>query len=211
MTLRRSLPYSEGMVVARRRVAELWDQVVGPGASRFENAGTLGSGLLGGALAPLLDAQRSGPGRDRPAELALPLLAIDLWGGAWCNNTPTAARWYHREGRGRIQHLVFTAAHLHPFVVAWLDRRSPLHRSRLTWAISHYSYLQVATVLIASQRRRTQRVTAVAATLGGILLDRLLGPSDRAPWFAPVYYVKLLTGHVGGAAALRVDPLLDRE
>ena len=33
------------------------------------------------------------------------------------------------------------------------------------------------------------------------------GPSASAPWFAPVFFAKLLAGHVAGAALLPTDPL----
>jgi hypothetical protein len=195
-------------MVTREGVTSWWDRVAGPGASRVENAGTLGLALLGGSLAPHLgSSRRSVPGQNGLADVALRVLAVDLWGGAWCNNTPAAARWYHREGQGRSQHLAFAAAHLHPFVMAWLDRPHTSSRSRLVWAFSLYGYLQLATLLVARRHRPARRVAAVAATLGGVLLDRFLGSSPRAPWFASVYYVKLLTGHVGGAAALPSDPL----
>jgi hypothetical protein len=200
------------MVTARGGVVGWWGRVVGPGATWVENAGTLGLALLGGRLAPSVASER-GParGQDGREELALRLLAVDLWGGAWCNNTPAAARWYHRDGQGRSQHLVFAAAHLHPFALAWLDRRDAPGRSRLVWALSLYGYLQVATLLVLwSRRRSVQRTAAVGATVGGVLLDRLLAPSARAPWFGPVYFVKLLAGHAGGAAVLPVDPLRRR-
>jgi hypothetical protein len=188
---------------------DIWSRIVGPSATRTENAGTLGLALLGGAVAPALSRHGRPPSDgERPAVLTLSLLAVDLWGGAWCNNTPAAARWYHREGQGRSQHIRFAVAHLHPFLIAWLDRdRDTTGRSRLVWALSLYGYLVGSTVVVASLDRRAQRVAAVTTTVGGILLDRLLGPSTRAPWFAPVFFVKLLTGHAGGAAALPVDPL----
>jgi hypothetical protein len=38
----------------------------------------------------------------------------------------------------------------------------------------------------------------VLTTAGGLLLDRMLGRSDAAPWFAPAFYVKLLCRHAAG-------------
>ena len=188
-----------------------WDRIVGPGAGLAENVGTVGLGLVGAAVAPGL-RRGSSPPSDRRAEVLAPgvlrVLALDLWGGAWCNNTPAAARWYHRRGRGRAQHLVFAAAHVHPFIVAWLDRGDG--RSRVVWALGQYGYLMVATAFLAGRDRRTQRAAALALTAGGVLLDRFLGTSPSAPWFGPVYYLKLLAGHVGGAAALPRDPLSGR-
>jgi hypothetical protein len=136
----------------------------------------------------------------------LRLLALDLWGGAWCNNTPAAARWYHRDGQGAAQHLVFSAGHVHPVVLAWLD--GDVHRHRLRWALALYGYLLAATAVVSAARdRRVRRALSLVTTVGGVLLDRGLGPSAAAPWFAPVFFAKLLGGHAAGAALLPTDPL----
>jgi hypothetical protein len=66
----------------------------------------------------------------------------------------------------------------------------------------------VATVVIRRLPRH-RRVLGVALTGGGLVLDRVLGPSDRAPWFAAVYYPKLLLGHA--AAAIWSDAELDAD
>ena len=47
----------------------------------------------------------------------------------------------------------------------------------------------------------------LVAAVGGVLLDRRLGSSPSAPWFAPVYYSRLLAGHAAGAALLSRDPV----
>ncbi|MGR6965601.1 hypothetical protein ACU610_14155 [Geodermatophilus sp. URMC 61] len=127
-------------------------------------------------------------------------------GWAWCNNTPAAARWYHRDGQGAAQHLVFSAGHLHPVLLAWLDGGAQRHRLR--WGLALYGYLLAATAVVtACSDRRARRAVGLATTVGGVLLDRALGPSTSAPWFAPVFYVKLLAGHAAGAALLPADPL----
>ncbi|WP_432510598.1 hypothetical protein [Kineococcus sp. SYSU DK001] len=132
-------------------------------------------------------------------------MALDLWGGAWCNNTPAAARWYHRPGQGPRQRLLFCAAHLHPFVLAWLDG-APAGRWRWRRAVAEYGYVLVSATAIEGVRDpRTRRVVGVLATAGGVVLWRVLGASPGAPWFAPVYFTKLLAGHVAGAAVLRVE------
>ena len=137
---------------------------------------------------------------------ALRLLAADLWGGVTCNHTPAAARWYHRDGRGAAQHLAFSAGHVHPVVLAWLDGGAQRHRLR--WAVALYGYLLIATALVtAVGDRRVRRALGLLTTAGGVLLDRGLGPSAAAPWFAPVFFAKLLAGHAAGAALLPADPL----
>ncbi|WNV74485.1 hypothetical protein [Geodermatophilus sp. DSM 44513] len=185
----------------------VWDRIAGPGAGPVENAGSFGLGLAGAVLAPLL-ARSHVRGR-RGADPVLRVLAVDLWGGAWCNNTPAAARWYHREGTGPAQHLAFSAGHLHPVVLAVLDGGP--RRARLRWALALYGYLLGATAVLTVPRdRRLRRVLGLATTAGGVALDRALGPSAAAPWFAPVFFAKLLAGHAAGAALLPADPLAER-
>jgi hypothetical protein len=187
-----------------RGVRGTWDRIAGPGAGAVENAGSLGLGLAGAVLAPAL-ARPAAHGR----AAVLRLLAVDLWGGAWCNNTPAAARWYHRDGQGAAPHLVFSAGHVHPVVLAWLDGGAQRHRLR--WALALYGYLLAATAVVtAAGDRRVRRTLGLATTVGGVLLDRGLGPSAGAPWFAPVFFAKLLAGHAAGAALLPVDPLAVR-
>ena len=201
------------MAVERVGFLSQWDRIGGPGAGLVENVGTVGLGLFGAAVAPGLRRGPSPPSHRLTEVLAsgvLRVLALDLWGGAWCNNTPSAARWYHRRGQGRAQHLVFAAAHVHPFVLAWLDRGRGGGRSRVVWAVGQYGFLMAATAFLAGLDRGTQRPAAVVLTVVGVLLDRLLVTSSSAPWFGPVVYVKLLAGHVGGAAALPRDPLTGR-
>ena len=203
------------MAAERDGLLGRWDRIVGPNAGLVENVGTVGLGLVGAAVAPGLRRGPSPPSHRLAEALApgvLRILALDLWGGAWCNNTPAAARWYHRRGQGRAQHLAFAAAHVHPFVLAWLDRGSGRGggRSRMVWALGQYGYLMTATAFLAGHDRGTQRAAALVAAAVGVLLDRLLGTSSSAPWFGPVYYLKLLAGHVGGAAALPRDPLTGR-
>ena len=181
----------------------LWDRFVGPGASAVENTGTLALGLAGALLGPAARRRAvRGPGRATGEAAILRLLAADLWGGAWCNNTAAAARWYGRPGQGPAQHLGFATAHVHPFVLARLDGGR-----RWGWAASQYGYLLLATALVSRGSRRGQRVLGVLTAVGGVLLDRRLGSSPSAPWFAPVFYSKLLAGHAAGAALLPRDPL----
>ena len=193
-----SEPYREAMTSDRGRLRTAWDEFVGPEATAADNASILGSGLAGLVVAPALT----------PAARALPLgeavllriLAADLWGGVVANNTRACARWYERPGQTDADHLRFAAVHLHPLLVAVLDRRAPGARvPGGVWAVGCYGYLMLATALIRRASGRRRRLAAVALTLSGILLDRTLGPAAVAPWFGPSYYVKLLLGHAGAA------------
>jgi hypothetical protein len=187
-------PVDAGRAVppARDGIAGAWDRFVGPGATTLENAGSLGSAVVGGILAVV-----AARGRPRWAQATVGAMAIDLWGGAWTNNTPSCVRWYERPGQGRAQHLRFAAAHVHPFALAALDGGGA---RRWAWACAHYGYLMATTTVIRRTATRRRRAVALAATAGGVAIDWLLGPSTTAPWFAPVFAVKLLAGHAGAGA-----------
>jgi hypothetical protein len=154
----------------------------------------------GGYLAPRFARKRLGAAQN----LLLVCAAVDLWGGAWANNTLACARWYERPGQTDADHLRFAAAHLHPLVLAGIEGGGG---SRLRRAGLHYAYLLGATWVIRRAGRH-RRVLGVACTVGGVTLDRVLGPSAAAPWFGPVFYAKLLLGHA--AAALWPDSAIAR-
>jgi hypothetical protein len=160
-----------------------------------ETAGTVGLALAGAVSA----GWGTRPAPVRAERLLRAVLAADLWGGAWCNLTPTAARWYHRDGQGPAQHLAFGAAHVHPFVVALLDTsRGWSSPDRLRWAAAQYGWVLLVTAVLGHCRQpNARRMIALAGTAGGIALDARLGRSAAVPWFGIVLHVKLLAGHAG--------------
>lgn len=187
-----------GALPARIRMS--WNNFVGPEATALDNTVTLALAALGAAAAPSVTCT------DRPLttgqRLILRLLATDLWGGAWVNNTRACARWYERPGQTEADHMAFAAMHIHPAVVAWMDREDRPHRVHpAMWAGAHYGYLMAATYLIR-RRPHQRRLLGTTMTVGGVVLDQALGRSHVAPWFAPVYYVKLLLGHASATLSL---------
>lgn len=187
------------------RLRREWDEFVGPEATRTNTVVTLSGGAAALLAAPRL-ARRRGAGRGAAAVIAL--LAVDLAGGVYVNNTRACARWYERPGQGASQHLTFAAWHVHPALVGCVDSAAGRQQHALRWASAHYAYLMLATTVIRAvpERRRSLGVTLTA---GGLALDRVLGPSHTAPWFAWAYYPKLLLGHA--AAALWSDAALHSE
>ncbi|MGV0834684.1 hypothetical protein [Mycolicibacterium thermoresistibile] len=184
------------------RAPRWWLEFVGPETTPTGTAVTLSLAGLGAVLGPgRLAGRRLPTGR----ALAVSAMAADLWGGLWVNNTAACARWYERPGQTDADHLVFAAAHLHPFVVAWIDGPATRRVPRALWAAGHYGYLMAATALLRRARRR-RRVSGWLLTGGGVLLDAALGPSPAVRWFAPVFYGKLLLGHA--SAALWRDEVL---
>lgn len=191
-------PYREAVTPDRSRLRTAWDEFVGPEATPLDNTLTLGTGLAGLVLAPSLT--RAARALPRGEAALLQVLAADLWGGVVANNTRACARWYERPGQTDADHLRFATAHLHPLLVAFLDRRTPGARGPGgVGAVARYGYLLLATVLIRRASGDRRRSAAVALTLAGIVLDRALGPAAVAPWFGPVYYAKLVLGHAGAA------------
>lgn len=190
-----------GAVVARAR--RRWAEFVGPEATRTDDVLTAAAAVLGAAVAPLIARRRGGDATDA---LMAGLLAGDLAGGAYVNNTRACARWYERGGQGPAQHLVFAGLHLHPAAVAWMDRGAGRRVPGPSWALAHYAYVLTSSGVV-QRFRGHRRWLGVLLTLGGIALDRTIGPSRTAPWFAWTYYPKLLLGHAG--ASLWSDEDLD--
>lgn len=177
-----------------------WSEFVGPEATRANHVQTALTTAAGAVAAPITATAR-GAGAGRAAIAGL--MAVDLAGGVYVNNTRACARWYERPGQGSTTHYSFAAWHVHPAAVAWLDAGPPgggtagrVHPA--AWAAAHYVYMTTATVVIRRCPAR-RRMLAVALTTGGLALDKLLGPSQTAPWFAWTYYPKLLLGHAGAA------------
>ncbi len=188
------------MTGARVALRRAWGEFVGPEATRANHVLTALTTVAGAVAAPAV-ARARGAGAGGAAIACL--LAVDLAGGVYVNNTRACARWYERRGQGNAAHYAFAALHVHPAVVARLDAGWPGGRARrrvhpAVWAASQYAYMAAATVAIrrAPARRRT---LGVALTAGGLVLDGLLGPSRTAPWFAWTYYPKLLLGHAGAS------------
>jgi hypothetical protein len=168
-------------------VRTAWLEFVGEETTPTGTATILGLAALGGYLAPRLAGARLGAVKDT----LLVVSAVDLWGGAWANNTVACARWYERPGQTDADHIRFAIAHVHPLVLAWIDGGG---RRRWRWALANYGYLLAATWVLRRAGGH-RRAAGAATTLGGIVLDARLGPSRAAPWFAPVFYAKLLMGH----------------
>lgn len=185
-----------------QRLDKAWREFVGPEATTTDTTVALGLAGVGAVAAPYV--RRPGRRAGTWESLILRLFAIDLWGGAWVNNTKACARWYERPGQTDTNHLVFASLHLHPMVLAGLDRGESRRAPAWVWAGAHYGYLMASTLAIR-RAPRWRRPLGAALTAGGVALDAALGPSRVAPWFAPVYYSKLLLGHASAALWQEAD------
>ncbi|BBX17246.1 hypothetical protein CRI77_04660 [Mycolicibacterium duvalii] len=173
-------------------VRRAWLEFVGPETTPVGTATTLTLAGLGGVAA----VRRARARRLTASRTALLVVAaVDLWGGAWANNTAACARWYERPGQSDADHLRFAVVHVHPLVLAWVDGAS-----RRGWVHSglRYGYLLGATAVIRRLRAH-RRPLGWVLTAAGIALDAALEPYPSARWFGPVFYLKLLAGHAAAA------------
>ena len=167
-----------------------WDKFVGPGAARWENAGTLGFAAVGAVAAPAL-VRRERPGAN-PVELAVAAaVGADVGGGAWCNETPSCKRWYHRAGSRRVGRVGFAALHLYPFLVEVTSGR----RNWRSAAASYGSLLAGAAVLelAPADKRRSAASGLFTAWLAGTSI--LAPPPSGYAWLPPLLGFKILLGH----------------
>lgn len=167
-----------------------WDKLAGPGAARWENAGTLGLAAAGAIAAPAL-VRRENPGAN-PIELAVAAaVGADVGGGAWCNETPSCKRWHHRDGSRRLGRIGFAALHLYPFLVEATSGRGDWRA-----AAASYASLLASTAVLELAPRDKRRSVA-----GGLYTVWLAGTSIVAPapsgyaWLPPLLGFKLLVGH----------------
>jgi hypothetical protein len=176
-----------------------WADFVGPEATRTNTSIALGSGAAALVGAAAL-AKRRGAGGVWTTVMAV--MAADLVGGVYVNNTRASIRWYERAGQGNSEHFKFAAFHGHPVLVSLADRQIGARENVAGWALAQYGYMMLSTAVIRHCPTH-RRSLGVALTAGGLVLDRALGSSTVAPWFACTYYPKLLMGHAAGS--LRPD------
>jgi lysylphosphatidylglycerol synthetase-like protein (DUF2156 family) len=167
-----------------------WDTLIGPGSTAAEQGLVLGTALAGAGVAVW-----SGRGLEwTPAQwVVVVIIALDLFGGVPGNATASSRRWYNRTGQGLREHFIFIAVHLFHllpitlfFDTGWL------------WIAGAYAYLLTAATVILRVSEYLRNALALVATSGGILLA-LYGLPDvpGLAWLLPVFYLKLLAGHLG--------------
>ena len=173
------------------------DRFIGPGATLAEIWLQLVPSVLAAIGAPAY-AVWQGAGWSTAQLLVAGLLAFDMTGGVITNATSAAKRWYHREGQGLREHLVFTAVHaLHLFLVAWLFRAGDWGFFGVTTA-----YLLATSVIILKTPLYLQRPVAYLLYAVALLLSMYgLTPTIGLEWFLPFFYLKLLVSHL-----LREEP-----
>lgn len=166
----------------RPGLAGVWDAVVGPGAKAAENVGTVVA-ALGGAAGAFLDAS-SRAGYPPWLSVVAAALAFDVVAGVWVLATPAGRRWYgHLAGRWQV---AFTAAHVHPFIVAWLFPGAPW-----VWAAWLYCTILVVSAVAWRSPPALRPPLTLVACVPIVTGAAVLGPAAPV-WFAPTLALKLL-------------------
>ncbi|MCE9670543.1 hypothetical protein LY474_22315 [Myxococcus stipitatus] len=175
------------------------ERFMGPGRSRVELAVELGGGAVTAGLLGLLIWR--GPERDAwswPQTLVVVLIALDLVGGVLTNATNAAKRWYHRDANPWPR-LGFVASHLlHLTAVGLL-----LLGQDWTWSLSNAVLLLGSAVLIERIPAEGKRPVAMAAFMVALIVNLALFPLPPSlAWIPPLFYLKLLVGHLVPEAPL---------
>jgi hypothetical protein len=175
----------------RKGLAGAWDKFIGPGSTRAEIFLSLTVALLAGIGIPLI-AFFSGLGWNILQLVVAGLFAFDLFGGVVTNATSSAKRWYHREGQGFKEHLIFIAFHIHPFIIALL-----FPGMLWTAALAIYLYLIISTLILLKVPLYLKRPAALTLYSGAILLSVFVIQMPAGwGWFMPLYFLKLLVAHL---------------
>lgn len=175
----------------RRGLLGQWDEFIGPGATRHELLLIWLAGIGGVAGAVLYAWTREMHWSAIQWAVAV-LTALDLFAGVVANATSTTKRWYHRPGRTSRHHLLFAAAHLYPFLIAWIFRSGDW-----LYAVLVYGYMLTAAGLIVQAPVYLKRPLAMLLFLAGLAIPwLLLAPTPGLHWFVPVLYLKILVCHL---------------
>jgi hypothetical protein len=170
----------------RQGAAGLYDLLVGPGATPFEEAGAWASASVGAIVGGLLPRTA----RERTVGA---ILGFDAGGGIWVNESRAGKRWYRRPEAKAWEPAVFAAAHVHPFVVEALSGRRDWARAAVTWA---GPVIGAAVVTIVARERGADAARSVAMSMAGAFggTNAVLAPAGWR-WLPPALAFKLVAGH----------------
>ncbi|XXF79664.1 hypothetical protein P2318_07870 [Myxococcaceae bacterium GXIMD 01537] len=175
------------------------ERFMGPGKSPAELRAELAGGAACSALLALLVWRGPESGTWSWVQgLAVALLALDLVGGVLTNATNAAKRWYHRAADPRPR-LAFVSSHvLHLLVVGYL-----LLPSDGAWVATNAALLLGSAALIERVPAEGKRPVAMAAFMAALLVNLCLFPLPTTlAWFPPLFFLKLLVGHLVPEAPL---------
>lgn len=177
-------------VVRRTWYQRISDPLIGPEATNAELLLGWGAAILA-AAAQLAWALWFGDWSVLQTTVAV-LFAFDIGGGVVVNATRSGSRYWHRDEVTRAKELAFFAAHVHPFVIAWLW-------PEFSWAQAvglYASMFAFAVVVAVATPGYLKRPVALGLTAVGLVLGATV---FRAPagltWLPLLYYAKLIAAH----------------
>lgn len=174
---------------------------MGPGKSRSESVVEV-LGLLGCAalLAAGLWGSLTAHAWSTAQLVVVALVGLDLVGGVLTNATNAAKRWYHRPGpAARRARLLFVSAHLVHLAAMGLIVLS----GDLAWTLANAALLLGGAVVVEFAPVHLRRPVAMALLMAAVLVNLFWLPVPAAlAWFAPLFFLKLLVGHLVPEAPL---------
>ena len=129
------------------------------------------------------------------------IFAFDVAGGVVANNLNSCKRFYHTPKKtdeppytGFLKnHLVFSALHVHPIVIALIYGNHEDYLKGLFWYIA----LVIATFVILKIPLYLKRPASFLAILLALLINLYLVPLIHGfEWFVPALFIKILYGHL---------------
>ncbi len=117
----------------------------------------------------------------------------DVVGGAICNVTNSAKRWWHRSSQEAYHHFGFVAVHgLHILAISWL-----FYDMDWGYVGAYYGYLLISTGAILAATPTLQRPVATIFFLGVLFINFYWLPAvPSLEWFIPVLFLKLIMSYL---------------
>ena len=181
----------------RSWLRRLSDPLIGPDATAAELA--LGWGAaVAASIAQLTWALAFGHWSALQTIMAV-LFAFDIGGGVVVNATRSGGRWWHRDAVTRARQFGFFAAHIHPFLIAWLWPELSFAQ-----ALALYGSMLVSALVVLWTPLYLQRPVALGLTAVGLVMGAtVLRAPEGLGWFPLLYYVKLIAAHAVPDACAR--------
>ncbi|MFW9996123.1 MAG: hypothetical protein ACFFD4_29045 [Candidatus Odinarchaeota archaeon] len=171
-----------------------FDKFFGPDTNKKELTLILVTALAGGVLAVILPTLTGVEWWNIFQYIVVLVLSLDVLGGVVTNVSNSAKRWYHRPGQPTRNFYKFILPHLHPVLLGMLFL--PLEDG-LLYGFGAYFFLILSATIILQVPVYYQRMTAFVLYTVSIYLTMYLFPVIPAlEWFLPVFYLKLLLGHL---------------
>jgi len=180
-----------GHAEPRHGLAGALDRLTGPGAELFEVVLQFGVALTA-SVAAWFRYRSVGSGPLWLAGLAA-FLAFDIAGGVVTNATAPAKRWFHREGQGFPEHFRFQALHLvHIALLAFLFAPGDW----LLFTLLSAALIGCSVVILVTPRYLKRPASMALYGAAVVILPLAVSTPSGMEWFIPLFYLKLLVGHL---------------